>query len=402
MSRPGGRAPLSGLRMMVALGLLAAGPTWADGLGNAMLGVPAGSGGGFLAQAAPQGTSRARPAPRAPRTPRAVRAERQRVVTDTTIVVRRGTRFELHNHGGLVEVGTWKRDAVRVQAEHSRRDRIQVTRDKGVVRAEAHSPRGSSGVIQFKLHVPTWMPVALSGVSNDVIADGLEGGLYVETVRGDIAARRLVGAIELRSLEGLVELSESKGSIKVSSVNDGVRLLRVIGDVRADAVNGDIQLLDVTSRDLEATTLNGGVLYDGRVYDDGNYRLSTHGGDIALALTDRANATVSVSTHAGEFAAPFPIRLSRSMPGKRFSFALGTGKAQIDLESFKGAIQLFRPGDAAVLERFKETWKDSRHERIREWKWIMKGGLPGDDLDVEIDADEAPPDPPRGAPRKRR
>jgi hypothetical protein len=292
-------------------------------------------------------------------------------------------RFELHNHGGRVEIGTWKKDVVRVRAEHAGRDRVRLTEKKGVLRAEAGSPHGQGESIQFRLSVPTWLPVTLTGMSNSVIVDGLEGGLSVETVQGNIVARRLAGVIELRSIGGLVELSESKGSIKVSSVNDGVRLLRVIGDVRAEAVNGDIQLLDVTSRDLEATTVSGGVLYDGRVYDDGNYRFSTHSGDIALALTAAANATVNVSTHAGAFESAFPIRFSRAKPGKQFSFALGNGKAQIDLESFQGGIQLFRPGDKVVLERFQDNWRGRMKDKVHEFKWIIKGDWPGDEDDDE-------------------
>jgi hypothetical protein len=170
----------------------------------------------------------------------------------------------------------------------------------------------------------------------------------------------------------------------VSSVNDGVRLLRVVGDVQAEAVNGDIQLLSLTSNRVDATTVNGAVLYDGKLYDGGNYRFSTHSGDIAVALAEGANATVSVSTYDGEFDSPFPIRLGRSEKGKRFSFSLGTGKALVDLESFQGAIQLFRPGDREILARFRESWSESERERAREVKWVKDEK----DDDDEDDADE--------------
>jgi len=331
--------------------------------------------------ARPRPTVRPRPVTR--EAARAARADRRlRVVTDTTLAVRPGSRFELNNFGGRVTIATWSRHAVRVQAEHVRRDRVDIGRNEGLLRVVSSSPQGPSQAIEYRLTVPAWLPVSLSGVYNDVTASGLTGGLMVETVRGDIHVKNAAGAIDLRSVEGLVDLSNSKGKIKVSSVNDGVRLMKISGDVQAEAVNGDIQLLDLSSRNVEATTVNGAVLFAGSMFDDGIYRFSTHNGDIAFSMADQANATVNVSTYAGEFEAPFPIRLKNTKPGKRFAFALGNGKAKVELESFQGAIQLFRPGDREVLQRFRESWSESQGERGKGVKWIFK------DLEFEFDADD--------------
>ena len=340
----------------------------------------------------------AREALRAARVIRAGRTGRTSI--DTTLAVRPGVKLELHNFGGTIRIGTWPRNAVRVQAEHSRRDWVEFEQKKGVLRVQSASKLGPSSAIEFRLTLPAWMAISLSGVYNDVTADGVEGGIEVETVRGDIAVRRAVGLIDLRSVEGLVELADAKGNVKVSSVNDGVRLLRVVGDVQAEAVNGDIQLLDLTSNNVEATTVNGAVLYDGKLFDGGSYRFSTHSGDIAVALAEAANATVSVSTYDGEFESPFPIRLGRSEHGKSFSFAVGNGKAQLDLESFQGAIQLFRPGDRAMLARFKESWTESARERSREMKWMLKDAQQDDEDEDDADAADTPAPTPHGKSHK--
>ena len=317
-------------------------------------------------------------------------SRRARVANDTTLVVRPGSKFELHSFGGQVAIATWPRNAVRIQVEHAKKDYAQMTNAPGLLRVASVSPNGPAQAFEYRLTVPAWMPVSMTGVYNDVTAEGLEGGLLVHTVRGDIEVKRSSGAIELRSVEGFVDLANASGKIRVSSVNDGVRLVKVNGDVKIEAVNGDIQLFDLTSRSVEATTLNGAVLFDGRMFDDGSYRLSTHNGDIALALTERSNATVTVSTYAGEFEAPgFPIRISRTQPGKRFTFAIGNGNAKVDLESFQGAIQLFTPGDREVLQRFKESWREGEAERVRENKWIFKGEWLENDHDDEDDADDA-------------
>jgi hypothetical protein len=53
---------------------------------------------------------------------------------------------------------------------------------------------------------------------------------------------------------------------------------------------------------------------------------------------------VSVSTFNGEFASEFPVTLTETRKGTRFSFSVGTGSAQMSVESFQGSIDLVRPG----------------------------------------------------------
>ncbi|MGH7724052.1 MAG: DUF4097 family beta strand repeat-containing protein [Candidatus Eiseniibacteriota bacterium] len=314
-------------------------------------------------------------APRAPKAPKAPKAvPRVRVVdasrvragatsTDTTVAVRRGTKLMLHNFGGSVNLTGWAQSSVRVRAEHSRRDWVSVGIDGDQLEIQSRSRTGPSRAVDYEITIPSWMPVSLSGVYNDVTAEDVKGGISVETVSGDIKVRRAAGDIELRSVEGLVDLMEANGKVIVSSVNDGVRVVNVTGDVMAEAVNGDILLLDLTSKSVEATTVNGTVLYDGKILDDGAYMFSTHNGDIGLGLSDRSNATVSVATFSGEFESWTPVNISRTKKGKRFSFLFGSGSAKIDLESFQGAIQLFRPGEKEFRMRFEA---EKEHQREME------------------------------------
>jgi len=56
--------------------------------------------------------------------------------TDTTVPVRAGARLEINNFGGEIAVKTWSRNAVRVVADHSSRDRITVDASDQVVRVK--------------------------------------------------------------------------------------------------------------------------------------------------------------------------------------------------------------------------------------------------------------------------
>jgi len=297
--------------------------------------------------------------------------------TDTTIAVRRGMRLVLSNFGGSIAIRTWPRSAVRVMADHRRHDRVSIHQADAMLHVSSETAMGPSGSVAYDLTVPAWLPVSLSGIYNDIDVDGLQGGIDVETVRGDIVVRRAGGVIGLRSVEGAVDLVGARGTIAVSSVNEAVRVAQAFGSIAAEAVNGDIHLIDVDSKDVEATTVNGEVVYDGRILDGGNYRFATHSGDIALGLAESANATVSVSTFSGDFESAFAIQPRRAPRGRRFTFALGNGSAQIDLASFQGSIELLRPGGRVLRERILDSWKDHEKEWSKvfgkEVMWELKG-----------------------------
>ena len=105
--------------------------------------------------------------------------------------------------------------------------------------------------------------------------------------------------------------------------------------------------------------MNGDVGYDGPIRNGGRYTLSSHNGDVTLAMPESSSATVSVSTFNGEFESEFPVTLREARKGKRFSFTIGGGSAQVSLESFQGTVQLVRPGH---LQRAEES-DDHDHDR---------------------------------------
>jgi hypothetical protein len=308
-------------------------------------------------------------------------AGRRAAHLDTTIVVRPGMRLVLNNFGGSIAIRTWARNAVRVRADHSRRDWIEIGHADGALRVVSTSRMGPASSVTYDLTVPTWLPVALSGIYNDVSVDGLQNGIDVETVRGDIVVRHAAGLIGLRSVEGVVDLVGARGTIAVSSVNEAVRVADAAGSIAAEAVNGDIHLLNIDSKDVEATTINGDVVYDSRILDGGEYRFATHNGDIALALAKTANATVNVSTFSGEFASAFAITPRRTSKGQRFNFVLGNGAAKIDLESFQGAIELTKLGQGLLRTRVLNAWKEHERDFAKEWKWELKGAPAPDEGD---------------------
>src|SRR3989442_15287704 len=108
----------------------------------------------------------------APRAPRAAPALRQK--TDTPARGGGGARLEINNCGGEIAVKTWNRNAVRVMAEHSSRDRIRIDASDQVVRVKTEAGRRGPSQIDYAVTVPAWMALNLSGVYTDIKVDGAQ------------------------------------------------------------------------------------------------------------------------------------------------------------------------------------------------------------------------------------
>jgi len=281
---------------------------------------------------------------------------------DTTVPARQGQRLVVDGYAGEIDVKTWARNAVRVEADPPSRTSIEVVSGGGAVTVRSESHRGPPSSIDMTITVPAWMGLDLSGVYTDVTVTGVRAPITVETVQGEVDVTGGEGLVSLRSVQGHVHLKGAKGRIDVHSVNEDVRVSDASGEIVAETVNGEIVLERVDATSLDAGTVNGDVGYDGPIRSGGRYTLSSHNGDVTLAVAEGSSAAVSVSTFNGEFESAFPVTLRETRKGKRFSFVLGSGSAQVSLESFQGTVSLVRPGQL----RASSDDEDDDHDHDRD------------------------------------
>jgi DUF4097 and DUF4098 domain-containing protein YvlB len=211
------------------------------------------------------------------------------------------------------------------------------------VRIKSEARYGHPDAVDYELTIPSWMEVDLWGFYTDILVEGVQNNVRVETLEGDIEVRNVMGEISLQSVEGDVTLQRSGGRLQVHSTDGEVTVVGFEGELYAESIDGDIQLEDIRSANVEAKTVDGDVFYDGTIADDGRYKLSTHDGDVMIALRGDVNATVSVATFEGEFEADFPVQLEPgTQASRRFSFVIGNGSARLELHTFDGDVQLLR------------------------------------------------------------
>ncbi len=263
---------------------------------------------------------------------------------DSTVPVERGQRLEVSAYAGEIAVKTWDRSAVRVVADPGSRTGIDIQRSATTVVIRTEGRRGTPSMVDLQITVPTWIALDLSGVYTDVTVAGARGPVTVETVQGEVSVEGGDGLVSLQSVQGSVTLRGAKGRLDVRSVNEDVHVSESSGEVTAETVNGDVTLSRVEATGVTATSVNGDLDYDGPIRNGGRYSLSTHNGDVTVSVAQGTNAAVAVSTFNGEFASQFPVTLTETRKGKRFSFTIGSGSAQVTLESFQGSIELVRPG----------------------------------------------------------
>jgi hypothetical protein len=278
------------------------------------------------------------------RTPRAPQ-------TDQTVPVSRGTRLTVDNRAGEVVVRTWDKDALRVQARHASRTRVNVRTTPAGVRVAASAQTGPAGSVDYEITAPAWMPMKIEGEFIFVTVDGAQSEVAVETIRGDIVLKGGSGSISAKTIQGEILVEGGRGKINLSSVNQGIKVTGASGEITAETTNGSISLVRIESTSVDVATVNGDVVYEGTLADTGRYSFSTHNGDITMTVPETANATFNVRTYIGEFGTALSLKgpaRSELRPGRRATYTLGNGGAEVDMESFGGAIRLRRAGAARV------------------------------------------------------
>lgn len=282
--------------------------------------------------------------------------------TDQTVPVTRGTRLTIDNFGGEVLLRTWDKDAVHIVARHSPRARVSVRPGDGRLAIVSSSP--TSGSVDYEITAPAWMSVKVEGTYVFVDAQGMQAEFSAETVGGDIMVRGGSGFITAKSVQGEVTVDGARGKIDVSSVNEGITITNCNGEIVADTTNGDVSLSHVESPAVDVTTVNGDVTFDGVPTANGRYRMSTHNGDIVIAVPESASVTFNVRTYNGDFRSALPTKgpdRGQVRGGRRVQYTLGSGTAEMELESFGGEIQLRRPG---TIVPKKDSGKPKDKEKL--------------------------------------
>lgn len=285
--------------------------------------------------------------------------------TDTTFTVAQGTRLQVETQGGDITVRAWDRNQVRVQAAHSRRTHVSIQISGALVILEAEADRGPANMVDYTVTVPAWMALNLEGMYTTIDVTGVRGAVTAESLEGDITVKGAAEGLKLETVNGRIIVEGARGVTTLTTVSEGIEASDIQGDLTASSVSGNIVLRQINSRAVEAETVSGTIIMDGRMVDGGSYSLLTHSGSVLVTIPDGSNVNIAAATGSGSVRATFPLPAADRPSRRRQSYRLGSGSATLDIEAFSGSILLLRPADMA--ERLDQMTR-AREERAQRQK----------------------------------
>jgi DUF4097 and DUF4098 domain-containing protein YvlB len=188
-----------------------------------------------------------------------------------------------------------------------------------------------SGRVDYEILAPADASITLHSSS---------GTLHAEKLHGDVSLEGAGATVDVRDItSGHVHVKTLNGSVTLTNVQDG--------HVEVDSLSGNVTLRSVNGPLVQVVSTSGGIRYIGDFGDHGDYRFTSHSGDIEAVVPDSTSADVSARSVRGEVHDDIPLQ-----PKQHTSFVIKEGVAlfgtmgraaassSVVLRSFNGKIHL--------------------------------------------------------------
>ncbi|MFZ3266110.1 MAG: DUF4097 family beta strand repeat-containing protein [Terriglobales bacterium] len=185
-----------------------------------------------------------------------------------------------------------------------------------------------SGRVDYELLIPADATVSLRSSTGPLSAESLQGDLTFEGTDAAVNVHNVSnGHVHVRTMRGPITLTDvSNGHIELSSIS------------------GAVTLKSVTGPFVRANSGSGKIFYDGDFGSGGDYKLSTHTGDIEAVVPADTSAEFSAHSMLGRVRneldlMPQHTRYSAER-GRSFFGTVGKASSKVVLHSFSGKIHL--------------------------------------------------------------
>jgi DUF4097 and DUF4098 domain-containing protein YvlB len=166
------------------------------------------------------------------------------------------------------------------------------------------------------------------------------GTLHAEKLRGDVTLEGAGATVEVRDFaDAHLHVKTLNGPVTLSNVQDG--------HVEVDSLSGTVSLNGVTGPLVQVISTSGEIHYVGDFGDRGEYRLTSHSGDIEAVVPETTSADVSARSVRGEVHDDIPLQPREHVPyvlaeGRAFWGTMGRAavSSTVVLRSFSGKIHL--------------------------------------------------------------
>ena len=226
---------------------------------------------------------------------------------------------------GELTIEGWDKDEISVSGkldEQYEEFVFEVNDDDAVIRVKIPSGRNSwccDEGSDLTIKLPQKSKVHIGGVSTDIEAENILGGLDVSGVSGNIRVEKIRERIHLTTVSGEVDVRDVKGRVRVRSVSGDIEAYDVHGVQRYHSVSGNVLVKDV-SDDLDLESVSGDLELVAGVLN--SVRGHSVSGDIDLQSELLSGASIEFDSISGTVR----LRLSGDLDAK---FDLQTGSGSI-------------------------------------------------------------------------
>jgi DUF4097 and DUF4098 domain-containing protein YvlB len=257
---------------------------------------------------------------------------------------------EIENLAGSVKIHGWDREEIKVTGVlGDDTDGLDFSGSNDNFDIEVEIPdsygrRHRDLDSDLEIWLPAGSSLAIETVSASIRVSGVNGRLELESVSGEVTVDGAPTSADVETVSGSIELSGSETLAIAESVSGKIELSGVAGRVEAATVSGSIRVeaSDIEQGEFEA--VSGSVRFTGALSPGARLSAESHSGSVVLNLPADTSARFQVETFSGGinngFGGGEAERTSRYAPGKRLDFTIGSGDAQVRVESFSGSVTL--------------------------------------------------------------
>jgi DUF4097 and DUF4098 domain-containing protein YvlB len=217
---------------------------------------------------------------------------------------------------------------------HSDKVEVDNSQSGNLVEIQSHLLAGAdaeSGRVDYEVLVPADASVTLHSST---------GPLHAEKLHGDVTLEGAEAAVDVRDIsDAHVHVKTLNGQVTLTNVQDG--------HVEIDSLSGEVTLDRVTGPLVQVISTSGKINYKGDFGSGGEYRLTSHSGDIEATVPEYTSADVSARSVKGEVRDDIPLQPKTHswFPVKEGRAFMGTmGRAAVSstvvLRTFSGKIHL--------------------------------------------------------------
>jgi DUF4097 and DUF4098 domain-containing protein YvlB len=222
-------------------------------------------------------------------------------------------------------------------------DKVEVDNGQSGNRVEiqSHLLAGAdpqSGRVDYEILVPADASITLHSST---------GSLHAEKLHGDVTLEGSGATVDVRDITSAhVHVKTLNGPVTLTNVQDG--------HVEVDSLSGLVTLNRVSGPLVQVISTSGGIHYTGDFGDAGEYRLTSHSGDIEAIIPDSTSADVSARSVRGEVHDDIPLQPKAHSwfpieKGRAFMGTIGRAAASstVVLRTFSGKIHLRKRAEKA-------------------------------------------------------